>query len=392
MFEELEAAIEGVGVPAGAASVRRLVELCSRLATLAMVAVGRLDSVRGYEVDGHVAASPWLQDEAGLDPRSARRLAATARKLTAFPALEAAAADGSVTAAQVEVVLDGVGRHRAAFAAVGGPVVDALTGLSLADTAAVMAAWRERMDNEQPTPPGDAEASSLSVARHFEGRVAGRFDLAAGDGQDVLAALQLADAGDRELPVAERRGDALVTIARSFLAHHGCERPGRATTHVHVVVRPDELAAGAGGRFADGTPVDGLGLLACDAVLHRLVVDEHGTVLSHGRTERLFTDAQRRIIAIRDGGCRFPGCDRPVAWCDAHHVHHWEDGGSTDVANGVLLCRRHHRLVHRAGFELVLLPDATLRVTFPDGRRRTSTPALRRSLAPPGSGVATEAA
>jgi hypothetical protein len=312
----------------------------------------------------------------------------SARKLAAFPALQGAAADGTVTAGQVEVVLEGIGRHRAAFAAVGGPVVDALAGLSLTDTAAVMAAWRERMDNEQPTAPDDTEASTLSLARHFEGRVAGRFDLPADDGQALLAALQLADPGDRDLPVARRRGDALVTIARFFTAHQTCDRPGRPTTHVHVIVRPDELATGAGGRYEDGTPVEHLGAVACDAVLHRLVVDEHGTVLSHGRTQRLFTDAQRRITLLRDGGCRFPGCDRPASWCDAHHVEWWEHGGCTDVANGVALCRRHHRLVHRAGYRLKLLPDATLRVTYPDGRTRTTTPALRRTLAPPGVAAA----
>jgi 5-methylcytosine-specific restriction endonuclease McrA len=51
-------------------------------------------------------------------------------------------------------------------------------------------------------------------------------------------------------------------------------------------------------------------------------------------------------VAARDRRCRFPGCDRPQTWCDAHHVVHWARGGPTSLANLVLLCRRHHRLVH----------------------------------------------
>src|SRR4029077_8746214 len=65
--------------------------------------------------------------------------------------------------------------------------------------------------------------------------------------------------------------------------------------------------------------------------------------------------AMRRAVVLRDGHCRLPGCDRPPAWCDAHHVLHWADGGRTDLCNLILLCRRHHRMLHeRGGFRLEL--------------------------------------
>ncbi|MDV6212640.1 HNH endonuclease signature motif containing protein, partial [Rhodococcus erythropolis] len=50
-------------------------------------------------------------------------------------------------------------------------------------------------------------------------------------------------------------------------------------------------------------------------------------------------------------GCAFPGCTCVPAWTDAHHIRHWANGGPTVMNNLVLLCRSHHRLMHRkSGF------------------------------------------
>ena len=39
--------------------------------------------------------------------------------------------------------------------------------------------------------------------------------------------------------------------------------------------------------------------------------------------------------------------------CEAHHIIRWRDGGRTDVANGVLLCRRYQMLLHDHGGQIV---------------------------------------
>ena len=70
-------------------------------------------------------------------------------------------------------------------------------------------------------------------------------------------------------------------------------------------------------------------------------------MLELGRSQRLFTGSLRRALALRDRGCAFPGCDRPAAWCQAHHILSWADGGETSLRNGVLLCGHHHAVVHR---------------------------------------------
>ena len=80
--------------------------------------------------------------------------------------------------------------------------------------------------------------------------------------------------------------------------------------------------------------------------------------LEVGRTTRVIQPAQRSALAVRDGGCVFPDCQRPLAWCDAHHVRHWLHGGPTDLANLALLCRTHHRAVHEGGWQLHEIPTA----------------------------------
>lgn len=74
--------------------------------------------------------------------------------------------------------------------------------------------------------------------------------------------------------------------------------------------------------------------------------------LDLGRAQRLFSPAQRVVLAVKWGGCVFPGCDRPPSWTEAHHLDEWSRGGRTDVDDGVLLCAHHHRLLHNGGWRI----------------------------------------
>jgi hypothetical protein len=114
--------------------------------------------------------------------------------------------------------------------------------------------------------------------------------------------------------------------------------------------------AWAGARLGSGTPLQPgtARRLACDAGLLPVVLGTNSELLDVGRLHRLVTPAIRRALNIRDGGCRFPGCDRPVTWCDAHHLKSWLLGGPTSVDNMLLLCRRHHVLVHEHGWSIRL--------------------------------------
>jgi len=84
-------------------------------------------------------------------------------------------------------------------------------------------------------------------------------------------------------------------------------------------------------------------MLACDASPIPAVLGGHGQPVDVGREWRLYTGAPRTALEIRDGGCVWPGCARPVSWCQIHHLIPWSEGGRTDQANGGLFCWHHHR-------------------------------------------------
>ncbi len=188
----------------------------------------------------------------------------------------------------------------------------------------------------------------------------------------------------------QRRADALGLVAESALAA-GLD-PGSRGDRYQVVVHVDAEALPAGGAgeswLADGTHVSAetCRRLACDAarVVMRHAAD--GAVLDVGRRTRAISPALRRALEHRDGGCRFPGCGRRV--CDAHHVRAWADGGATNLANTVLLCRRHHRAVHEEGFSLRLAPDGTARFYRPGGRPLPQAPALPAAAEEPAAVLA----
>ncbi|GEP32704.1 hypothetical protein NSZ01_04720 [Nocardioides szechwanensis] len=102
--------------------------------------------------------------------------------------------------------------------------------------------------------------------------------------------------------------------------------------------------------------------LACEAGVIPVVLGGRSEVLDVGRKRRFHTKAQRIAMAVRDKGCVAVGCERPGSWCHAHHLIPWSEGGATSVANGTLLCPRHHTLAHHQDYELTHHPDG--RVAF----------------------------
>jgi hypothetical protein len=136
---------------------------------------------------------------------------------------------------------------------------------------------------------------------------------------------------------------------------------------------PDDGPAGP--EPQDHPAADGDGRLAAQlqAAVTRLPATLGGAPaqpLEVGRASRVVSAAQRAALVVRDGGCAVPGCDRPPAWCEAHHLVHWLHGGPTDLENLALVCRAHHRAVHEGGWRLGRDPDGRLTATPPHRKQR----------------------
>ncbi len=91
--------------------------------------------------------------------------------------------------------------------------------------------------------------------------------------------------------------------------------------------------------------------LTCDGALISVLEDGAGNVLNVGRKTRTIPPALRRALKVRDKHCQYPGCGS-VKYVEGHHIVHWSRGGETSLSNTVLLCRRHHRVVHEFGLSV----------------------------------------
>jgi Domain of unknown function (DUF222)/HNH endonuclease len=94
--------------------------------------------------------------------------------------------------------------------------------------------------------------------------------------------------------------------------------------------------------------------MACEAQVVPVVFNEAGGIMAYGATRRLASPGQRLALAARDGGCCFPGCDRPAAWSEVHHIVPWLIEQRTDIDNLCLLCPHHHRSFDKAGWQVHL--------------------------------------
>jgi hypothetical protein len=178
---------------------------------------------------------------------------------------------------------------------------------------------------------------------------------------------------------AQRRADALITLAETTLRHGPIPMSSAERYQVVVHVTAETLSDDEPGRCefknGQGIALETVRRIACDSSLIRITEDDAGNPLDIGRKTRAVPPSMRRALQSRDGGCRFPGCNHH-RFVDAHHIRHWADGGETSIDNLVLLCRHHHRLVHEGGFGVERTKDGSIRFSRPDERLIEEHPQL----------------
>lgn len=160
-----------------------------------------------------------------------------------------------------------------------------------------------------------------------------------------------------ERTVEQIASDAFAELLRQAASLTTDVLLGTGAPAVRVLVTASDLLAGTGHGVVEGSnealSIGTVQGLACANGTRDVLLDSMGDVLDLGRTRRLFSANQRLALAVRDGGCLWPKCDRPPSWTEAHHIDHYvRDGGCTDLQRGVLLCRHHHLKLHNEGWEI----------------------------------------
>ena len=178
-----------------------------------------------------------------------------------------------------------------------------------------------------------------------------------------------ADGPDPRSP-SQRLGDGFAELLRRYLNAGASPTQGGEKPHVVINIDHDRLVDGTGtGTFLHtGTAVSArtAQLLACDATVSYYCRGGDGAGAWLSDPVRLYTGKTRRLLDLRDRGCAFPGCDRPPAWTQGHHIIAWSRGGPTTVDNGVLLCGHHHRLIHQGHWTVAIAADGNPEFTPPE--------------------------
>jgi hypothetical protein len=328
------------------------------------------DLRQGWRSYGLNDCAEWLNWKCGIARGTATEKVRVARALWFLPQIDEAFRRGDLSYSKVRALT------RVATDTSETDLLD----FALKATAAQVEDRCRRLRNGNPaTAKEDARHlhASRALVRHFREDGSGTLsvELPRDELELVLQALELIGSRLPEDPsraLFARGADALVQMARETLAGGSDGAP--VSDAYQVVVHVDASALSGNGGESD-LPLPAVKRLCCDGTLVALIEDGDGAPLNVGRRQRTLSTALKRALRARDRHCTWPGCHHE-RFVEAHHIHHWADGGETSLANLTLLCSAHHKLLHEGGYSMERRGDGTFYFARPD---RRPVEELRRS-------------
>lgn len=349
---------------------------CERLELDFSMSAAAFASTDEYDRQGSVSPIDWVRHQCHMGRGAAADRVTVGQLASALRESVRATVEGEIGFAHLALIAR-------TGAAVAGPESSSLDEGPLLEKAREFSVGRFRNFCEQARHAANAdryvqgeidavEARSLTIRQGQNGLVSLRGTLDPQGGAAVMTALQplARRTGKDDHRRRERRlADALIEHAMHSLDN----APGGSgkRPHLQVTTTLETLLGRTGAPAADlefSLPISAAAVerIACDCNVTRILLGSDSAVIDVGRSRRVISPATRRALKARDRGCIWPGCDRPAAWTSGHHLVHWAHGGPTDLPNLVLLCHRHHWMVHEGGWQIARV----------DGQVQTIPPTL----------------
>ncbi len=340
--------LEAITPSALAVAAVELQGCIDRLTLVHAVVVSAADSAGVWAGSGCRGMADWLAQQTKTSYGDATDRVKLGDTLELAPGVKDAVESGEMST-KTALALHGAVKDAPAGADVG-ELVDAVKGATPREAAAAGEKWREVNSTETPEQAEDRRYRRRSVrsGQSADGLVTTTVVLPAPEHRQFINAITHA-AGDPyegdERTTEQRLADGLVLLSDAYAK--GTVTGGRERPTMLLVIDGDEVTTGHGDRI----PPHVAARIAENAHLQK-VLRAGSEILALGRTVRYASEAQYKALVVRDGGCRWPGCQIPAAWCEIDHLTPWEHGGTTDLDNLVMWCTHHHHEKHRPGVRI----------------------------------------
>jgi hypothetical protein len=311
-----------------------------------------------WDEDGSVSANDWLRFHCHMNAGAAANSIAVGEMLEQLPESHQAVVDGEIGFA-----------HLATMARTAEALDDRFDEKVLVEKARENSPGKFFYICHHARHAGDPKRYAAEQAEQVEQRrlklskwmdgsvlISGQLDPVGGAAVlTVLEPLARKTGPDDDRCLEQRNADALVELASG----------GGSQAQIQVTSSLETLLALAGAPAAEMEhclPVSSKTIerLACDSSIARVLLNSESLVIDVGRSKRVVSEPGRRALTARDGHCRWTDCDRPASRSAAHHVVHWIHGGTSDLDNLILLCHRHHWMVHEGGWQIVRGDDGRM--------------------------------